>query len=303
MERDKYDFFKQKSKSKGSKASHSAKGQMPQTHFNPTTPFNPPASTGSISSTGMPSLPITLTSTGTTWEWHYQGYRVRNFIAGGFWMCENGSDAFWAFRDWKTQTLTDIKPLSIVPGTSGEYYVETKSKGKTNRWRVDEALNACFKGGHTSNQSTTTPSLASNAVPPQTAVANPAAAAPAPALAPGIPPQPKKQNVSLIPYQGNDYGFYFDEKFFVSKKNGLAAWMYVDWKTKTTSRVIPYNIHTNPNGSKYVSVKQEDDSYKDIDLATAVCTTFNGKPLDPNQVVKFKDGNVGNCDADNLYWG
>lgn len=298
MDKDKYDFFKKKSKSKGSKNSNSAKGQVPQSHFDPTMPFNSTASSvESIASTGLPALPMPLTSTGTTWEWEYQGYRVRNYIAGGFWVCENGDDAFLVRVDWSKKMITEIKPLSIKATANGRYYVEAYKDKQLKMSYIEDAINVCFKGGNTSTPFSTTPTQTPVVSTPQT----PASTQPVNTTV--IPPQPKKLNVSLIPYQGNDYGFYYNDKIFVSQKNGLVVWLNMHWPTKTYSKAIPYNICHRPDGSKYVMKKQEDGSYKEIDIATAVCSTFNGKPLDPNQVVKFKDGNVGNCDADNLYWG
>lgn len=62
-------------------------------------------------------------------------------------------------------------------------------------------------------------------------------------------------------------------------------------------------IKTNPDGSAYVVVLRHSRKVK-IYLSWIVCTAYNKKPKDGNPyIVVHKDGDLKNCNKDNLVWG
>lgn len=62
-------------------------------------------------------------------------------------------------------------------------------------------------------------------------------------------------------------------------------------------------IKTNPDGSAYVVVLRHSRKVK-IYLSWIVCTAYNKKPKDGNPyIVVHKDGDLKNCNKDNLEWG
>lgn len=194
--------------------------------------------------------------------------------------------------DHAIKTITSLTPLKIQKDPTGRHFVEVKQNSETNRFYIDEVLEKCFGPNH-------------NAVTPAVSHTNTAVAITASPVLNGTSLSTihvKKPNVTIFQYGNEEWAFYFEGKFCVSREHSFAAWMSIDWEKKTYSKVMPYRIHIRPNGSKYVSVKQTDGTYKDFELDVAVCTTFNGAPSTANAKVRHIDGNLGNCDASNLEW-
>lgn len=257
------------------------KKQQSQPILNPTTPF---ASIPPTPQWPEPTPPVDVVNNGNWPEWEWMGETFRLYYAGSIWLNRDASHVYWAFWNRGTDTITSIKPLVIKEDATGRQYVETYRKEITTITYLDDALKTCF---HTSLQSVQVSS------PTPQNVSKP------------IPPQPSKRNRTIYPLDGEDFAFDHVEKFFVSKKNGRAAGLSVDWGSKTHNpdKAKRYSVFSRKDGSLAVNVKQPDGTYKEIDMATVICRTFNGDAPITGMVVKFKDGNPGNCDADNLYWG
>lgn len=296
MDADEREFFKGLNSAKKYNKTYKDVGKSQQPHFNPMQPFVnawPDIALNSTSSKSenIPALPIPLEYTGSAWQWEYDGFPVRPYYLAGICIQENGENVWRCFLDHATKTITSLTPLKIQKDPTGRHFVEVKKKGETKKYYIDEVLEKCFGPNHktatpltqTDTVVTITASPVSNGVSLSTI-------------------QVKKPNVTIFQYDNGEWAFYFEGKFCVSRKHSLAAWMAIDWEKKTYSKVTPYRIHTRSDGSKYVSVKQKDGTYKDFELDIAVCTTFNGPPSIPNAKVRHIDGNLGNCDASNLEW-
>lgn len=277
---DENDFFR--SLNNGRKKFKKQKTEMkqPKTHLNPIVPF---ANTSPMPIWQEPVPPIDVVKNGNWPEWEWMGETFRPYYAGSLWLNRTASHVYWAFMDRDEYTITSIKPLDVKVDAYGKQYVETYIKGVKTTTYLDDALKTCF-------QYSLLPVQVSSPTPQN--VAKP------------IPPQPPKRNRTIYPLDGEECAFDHIEKFCVSKKNGKAAYLSIDWGSKTHNpdKAKRYRVFTRKDGTLAVNVKQPDGNYKEIDMATVVCRTFNGE-APSGMVVMYKDGNPGNCDADNLYWG
>lgn len=233
-----------------------------------------------------PQSPITVVKNGRYYEWEWQGIKFRPYFKDKIWICSSGDIVCYGFHDREAGTIKNVGQISVQTDEKGKAFID--NNGTTTY--LEDALQCCYPKVKLTTKPRPPKALASTWTKTDSV------------QAPVIPPQPKKPNVNIFYYEDHEYGFNFDLKFCVSKTDGLAAWMMIDWQTKTYSKVIPYKTLKSPDGRRVVKVKQPDKSYREFDVATAVCTTFNGKPSDSTMVVKFKDGDITNCDADNLYW-
>lgn len=243
-------------------------------------PLFPPSIPPLVPQWKEPQPPIDVVMNGNWPEWEWMGETFRPYFAGNLWINCTATRVYWAFRDRNTDTITKVNPYTVKVDTNGKQYVESFNKGVKIITYLEDALK----------------------VWPGTSLQTPPTHAPKSVSQP-LPQQPSMLNRTLFPLDGEEFGFDHVEKFFVSKKNGRAAGLSVDWGSKTHNpdKAKRYNVFTRKDGRLAVNVKQSDGIYKEIDMATVICRTFYGDA--PNgMVVKFKDGNPGNCDADNLYW-
>ena len=87
----------------------------------------------------------------------------------------------------------------------------------------------------------------------------------------------------------------------ISKKYGMRVkWagtrVYKEYNTTDWIRFL--QIHTNADGSKFLNVKP-----KNVPLDELVADAYNPMPKDGKKYVLIhKDGNLGNCQANNLEW-
>lgn len=87
----------------------------------------------------------------------------------------------------------------------------------------------------------------------------------------------------------------------ISKKYGIRVnWagtrVYKEYNTTDWNRFL--QIHTNADGSKFLNVKP-----KNVPLDELVADAYNPMPKDGKKYVLIhKDGNLGNCQANNLEW-
>lgn len=248
--------------------------------FKPTVPF--PSSTTPKPIWEEPKPPIEVVKSGSYLEWEWMGVTFRPYYAGNLWLNCDASLVYYAFLDRSSNTITKVKRLDVIIDPDGKQYVENYVNKDQKKVYLDDALRTVFHTG----------------LPP---VQSPIASIPT------ASPQYycNQKNTTILNHEGNEYSFYHDGKFCVSKEGGLACWMGIDWSSKpaTFDKITIYNVYTKADGRKYVKVKQPDGFYKEFDMATAVGKTFLKDPPCDDCIIKFKDGNVSNCDADNLYWG
>lgn len=96
-------------------------------------------------------------------------------------------------------------------------------------------------------------------------------------------------------HNGQKLKFHRPAKLYIAKDGS-----YVE--TQKDSEEIP--IQSNPDGSKYIEIENEDGYTTKYYLSWLVASTFQKKPNDGNPyVVIYKDGNPGNCNCENLEWG
>lgn len=277
------DFFKGSNKAKKYNDDlKKKKKQQTQIHQSPITPFSPTTMPPPVL-WEVPQPPIDVVKNGNWPEWEWMGETFRPYYAGNLWLNRTASHVYWAYMDRDEYTITSIKSLDVKVDAYGKQYVETYIKGVKTTTYLDDALMTCF-------QTSLQPIQVSSPTPQN--VVKP------------IPPQPSKRNRTIYSLDGEEFAFDHIERFCVSKKNGKAAYLSIDWvnKTHNPDKAIRYRVFTNNSGRLAVNVKQSDGTYKEIDMATVICRTFNGEPTISGMVVRFKDDNVGNCDADNLYW-
>ncbi len=274
------DFFKGSNKAKKyndewkkKKKQQKQENQIPMAPFSPAT-IPPPVLWKE------PQPPINVVTNGGYPEWEWMGKTFRPYYAGNLWLNCDASHVYFAFRNWETDTITNVRRLDVKIDANGKQYVENWVNKVLTQVYLDDALKTCF---HTSIQSLPISATSQN-VPQANSI--------------------KRPNVTIFTYKGEEYAFYYEGKFCVSKKNGKAAWLKINWETKTHNQdaAKPYDVFSRKDGTLAVNVKQQSGSYVEFDMAKAICRTFNGNPTFPDMIVKFRDGNVGNCDADNLYW-
>ena len=238
-----------------------------------------------------PEPPFAVRTNGKYPEWDYNGTPMRCYYSGGFWIDAAGQNVLWAFFDRANAVITQIKPLEVQEDVGGRF-VSVITKGNSVKTYLNDAVKVLFPST-ANNPGTSTTTWKMAPITPSSVVPN----------------QPNKPKVKLLEHDGEEYGFYYkpsgDGKtpFCISAKGAKAGGGYIDWTNRKFNTFYPYKVYSDANGRLKVKVKQQDGTWEEYDMATVVCTVFNGNPLDSNHVVKFKDGNVSNCDADNLYWG
>lgn len=278
------DFFKGSNRAKKfNDELKKKKKQQQQGHMNHITPFSPATMPPTVVWRD-PVPPIDVVKKNSYLEWEWMGNTFRPYYAGNLWLNCDASHVYKAFLNRDTYEITTVEPLDVKIDADGKQYVENWVNKVFTKVYLDDALRTCFHTG-------LPPVKVSNPIHQKVSQPN--------------PPQQVMLNRTLYPLDGDDYAFDNIEKFFVSKKNGKAAGLSVDWgkKIHNPDKAKRYNVFSRKDGTLAVNVKQPDGTYKNnIDLATVVCRTFYGEPPINSMVVKFKDGNVSNCDADNLYW-
>lgn len=96
-------------------------------------------------------------------------------------------------------------------------------------------------------------------------------------------------------HNGQKLKFHRPAKLYIAKDGS-----YVE--TQKDSEEIP--IQSNPDGSKYIEIEDEDGYTTKFYLSWLVASIFLKKSNDGNPyVVIYKDGNPGNCNYENLEWG
>lgn len=273
------EFFKSPNKAKNYNKKMKKDFEQRKTHFDPIVPFAKPVPSQTWKE---PKPPIDVVKNGSYDEWEWMGVTFRPYYAGNLWLNCDASYVYFAFHDHDTNTVTTVRRLEVKLDAEGKQYIENYINKVLTKVYLDDALRTVYHTGLPPVQSQV------SQIHTQSTLC-----------------YCEKKDTTIFNHDGYEYSFYHDGKFCVSRAGGLACWMHIDWNGKppTFDKVIPYNIKTKANGRKYVDVKQPDGTYKEFDIATAVCKTFYKEPITPGLVVKFKDGNEGNCDADNLYWG
>lgn len=228
-----------------------------------------------------PQPPIDVVKNEGYPEWEWMGIIFRPYYAGNLWLNCDASHVYYAFRDYDSNTITKVKRLDIKIDATGKQFVENYVNKVLTTVYLDDALRATFHTGL---------SPVHSLMPPTPTVSNHYFC--------------EKRNPTIFSYNGVDYAYFPDGKFCVSRDGNHACWVRIDWNAKTAdfNTIIPFEIRTKANGEKFVSVKQSDGRYKDYDMAEAVGKTFLKEPTSSGWIVVFKDGNVSNCDADNLHW-
>lgn len=273
------EFFKGPNKAKKYNQQMKKDMEKCKPSFEPTVPFS--NTTLPKPMWQEPKPPIDVVKNGKYDEWEWMGITFRPYYAGNLWLNCDASHVYYAFLDRGSNTITKVKHIEVKIDSDGKQYVENYvNKGLTKVY-LDDALRTVYHTGLSPVQSPVSPT-------------------------PTVSSQYfcEKKSPQILTHDGVDYSFYHDGKFCVSREGGLACWMRINWNVKpaTFDKITIYKVYSKPNGRKYVNVKQPDGSYKEFDMADAVGTTFLLPPPSPDWIIGFKDGNVSNCDADNLYW-
>lgn len=96
---------------------------------------------------------------------------------------------------------------------------------------------------------------------------------------------------------------HFASGFWYSQDGKNVFWGWQELKDHTITSIKKVDILMDAtSGRQYVEVKRKDKPTWKQYLDEAVCICFHGRPENPNQHVNHKDGNICNCNADNLEW-
>lgn len=279
MDKEERDFFKGPNRAKKYNKQMKKDMDKRKQSSNPIFPFTnttPPKQTWQ-----EPQPPIDVVKNEGYPEWEWMGIIFRPYYAGNLWLNCDASHVNYAFRDYDSNTITKVKRLDIKIDATGKQFVENYVNKVLTTVYLDDALRATFHTGL---------SPVHSLMPPTPIVSNHYFC--------------EKRNPTIFSYNGVDYAYFPDGKFCVSRDGNHACWVRIDWNAKTAdfNTIKPFNVQIRANGEKFVSVKQSDGTYENYDMAEAVGKTFLKEPTSSGWVVVFKDGNISNCDADNLHW-
>lgn len=273
------EFFKGPNKAKKYNPQMRKDMEKRKPSFEPTVPFSSSEAPKPIWI--EPEPPIDVVKNGKYDEWEWMSVTFRPYYAGNLWLNCDASHVYFVFRDYDSDTITKIRCLEVKIDPDGKQYVENYVNKVLTKIYLDDALRTVYHTGLSAVQSP---------------------------LASITTASPKyyceKKDTKILRHEDNEYSFYHEGKFCVSKEGGHACWMRIDWKSTpvTFDKITIYKVYAKDDGRKYVNVKQPDGSYKEFDMATAIGKTFLKDPPYDDCIIKFKDGDVTNCDADNLYW-
>lgn len=114
--------------------------------------------------------------------------------------------------------------------------------------------------------------------------------------------QASGSNLWTWEYGGQQMRNHFASGFWYSQNGKNVFWGWQKFDSHTITSVKKVDILQDASGRQYVEVKQNGKATWKQYLDEAVCTCFHARPVNPNQRVNHKDGNIRNCDADNLEW-
>lgn len=108
-------------------------------------------------------------------------------------------------------------------------------------------------------------------------------------------------------FKGIQMRNHFASGFWFSEDGKHVFWAWQDQEKHQLTSLKAVEILSDKTRHQYVEVKhknneQKYDSVRRQYIDEAVCTCFHGRPENPNQRVNHKDGNICNCEADNLKW-
>lgn len=114
--------------------------------------------------------------------------------------------------------------------------------------------------------------------------------------------QSSGSNLWTWEYEGKQMRNHFASGFWYSQDGENVFWGWNELQSHTITIIKTVDILKDANGRQYVEVKRKGEHTWKQYLDEAVCICFHGRPENPNQRVNHKDGNIYNCDADNLEW-
>lgn len=119
-----------------------------------------------------------------------------------------------------------------------------------------------------------------------------------------LPIQLAQENGSnLWTWQFNDLQMrnHFASGFWYSEDGHYVFWAWQDLQNHILTSLKVVDVLVDSNDRKYVEVNRKGEPTWKQYLDEAVCTCFHGR-CKPNQRVNHIDGDMRNCNADNLEW-
>lgn len=101
--------------------------------------------------------------------------------------------------------------------------------------------------------------------------------------------------------QGLQMRYHFASGFWYSEDGDHVLWAWQDWQNHELTKLKVVEILSEASGREFVEVKKQGEESLKQYLDEAVCTCFHAKSK-PGQVVHHKDGDINNCNSDNLIW-
>lgn len=114
--------------------------------------------------------------------------------------------------------------------------------------------------------------------------------------------QARGNNLWTWEYGGKQMRNHFASGFWYSQDGKNVFWGWQDLQSHTITSLKTVDILKDANGRQYVEVKRKGEQTWKQYLDEAICICFHGRPENPNLRVNHKDGNICNCDAENLEW-
>lgn len=102
-------------------------------------------------------------------------------------------------------------------------------------------------------------------------------------------------------YDGKQMRNHFASGFWFSQDGKNAFWGWQELQNHIITSIKSVDILSDATGRQYVEVKRKGEKTWRQYVDEAVCVCFHGR-CKPNQRVNHIDGDIRNCDADNLEW-
>lgn len=102
-------------------------------------------------------------------------------------------------------------------------------------------------------------------------------------------------------FNGQQMRNHFASGFWYSQDGKNVFWGWQDLQQHKLTSLKTVEILHDDRGRQYVEVKRKGEQTWKQYLDEAVCTCFHGRP-EPNQRINHINGDISDCEADNLEW-
>lgn len=102
-------------------------------------------------------------------------------------------------------------------------------------------------------------------------------------------------------FNGNQVRNHFASGFWYTQDGRNVFWGWHEQETHSITILKTVEILADASGRQYVEVKRKGEQVWKQYIDEAVCICFHGRSK-PNQRVSHIDGDIFNCEADNLKW-